>query len=86
MHAILLLVLLVCAVSVLGGSTKITYSTKGANISYPVSLNGIDLLSASMQDVSFALSNGTVTTLELVDAYIARQKALDHRGALALAA
>lgn len=86
MHAISLLVLLFCAVSALGNSTKIKYSTKGANTSYPVSVDGINLLSASMQDVSFALSNGAVTTLELVDAYVARQKALDHRGALALAA
>lgn len=87
MHAISLLsILLLGAVLALGSSTKIEYSIKGANTSYPVSLNGINLLSASMQDVSSALSNGTVTTLELVDAYVARQKALDHRGALALAA
>lgn len=86
MHAISLLVLLSCAVSALESSTKIKYSTKGSNISYPVSLNGINLLSASMQDVSFALSDGTITTLELVDAYIARQKVLDHHGALALEA
>ena len=85
MRAISLLTLLRGAVSALGGSTNITYSTKGASISYPVSLNGINLLSASMQDVSFALSKGTVTTLELVDAYSARQKALDHCGGLALA-
>ena len=79
-------VLLFCAVSALGSSTKIKYSTKGANVFYTVSLNGINLLSASMQDVSFALPNGTVTSLELVSAYVARQKVLDHRDALALAA
>lgn len=77
---VVLLLFLLCVGSALGGNTNITYSTKGADTSYPVSLNGLNLLSASMQDVSLALSNGTVTTVQLVDAYLARQKALDHRG------
>lgn len=55
-------------------------STKGSSVSYPVSLNGIDLLSASAADISTTLSAGNITSLELVDAYIARIEANDRQG------
>jgi hypothetical protein len=59
---------------------NVTYSTKGSTIQYPTNVNGIDLLSASAANVVAALTAGTVTTAQLVDAYIARIEANDHKG------
>ncbi|PVH95468.1 amidase signature enzyme [Periconia macrospinosa] len=61
-------------------AAETTFSTKGSTKSYPVSLNGIDLLTASAKTISSALANGTVTSLDLVDAYIQRLAANDHEG------
>ncbi|KAK7742401.1 hypothetical protein SLS53_004547 [Cytospora paraplurivora] len=61
-------------------AANLTYSTKGSNVSYPVTLNGINLLSATGQEIAEALASKTVTTLDLVNAYIARQEANDHQG------
>ncbi|KAF2621872.1 amidase signature enzyme [Macroventuria anomochaeta] len=47
---------------------------------YPVTISGINLLSASAEEVAAALEAGNVTTLQLVDAYIARIEANDHQG------
>jgi predicted aspartyl protease len=57
-----------------------TFSTKGSTIQYPVTVNGINLLSASAAEIVTALESGVVTTLQLVDAYIARIEANDHQG------
>lgn len=61
-------------------ASNITYSTKGSQIQYPVTLNGINLLSASAAELAGALSAGIVTTTQLVNAYIARIEANDHQG------
>ena len=57
-----------------------SFSTKGSTKPYPVSLNGIHLLAASAKTISAALANGTLTSLDLVDAYIQRLAANDHEG------
>ncbi|RDW75523.1 hypothetical protein BP6252_06665 [Coleophoma cylindrospora] len=59
---------------------NITYSEKGSNVSYPVTVNGINLLHTTGEELAAALSNGTVTTLQLVDAYIDRIIANDRQG------
>ena len=58
----------------------IVYSTKGSDVQYPVSINGVNLLSATTHELSSALEEGRVTTTQLVQAYIARAKANDHQG------
>ncbi|KAL1634239.1 hypothetical protein SLS58_010783 [Diplodia intermedia] len=50
------------------------------NSTYPVFLNGINLLSASAAEIATALSTGNTTSLQLVDAYIARIEANNHQG------
>lgn len=60
--------------------SNITYSSKGATKDYPVTVNGIHLLTASAKELSAALAAGTVTSVQLVDAYFARIAANNHEG------
>lgn len=59
---------------------EVTSSIKGSNISYPVSLNGIHLKTASAKLIATALENGTIKSLDLVDAYLQRLAANDQKG------
>ncbi|KAH7303806.1 amidase signature domain-containing protein [Stachybotrys elegans] len=61
-------------------TAEVTLSSKGSSKLYPVTVNGINLKSASAKDIAAALSNGTVTSLELVDAYLKRVDANDRQG------
>ncbi|RFU32807.1 hypothetical protein B7463_g3586, partial [Scytalidium lignicola] len=81
MHSTFILNLAVIAVSVATvGAQNVIYSDRGSTIQYPVSINGIHLLSATAEDLTHALANNTITTLQLVDAYISRLEANDHQG------
>lgn len=62
------------------GGAEITYSSKGSNVQYPVTLGGVNLLSASALEISSALEAGKFTSVELVDAYLARVDANDRKG------
>lgn len=77
MHPLIILSFLA---SVVAATVNITYSTKGSTVKYPVSINGINLLSATAEQLSQALNDSRVTTLQLVDAYLARLEANDQQG------
>lgn len=62
------------------GGAEITYSSKGSDVQYPVTLGGVNLLSASALEISAALEAGKFTSVELVDAYLARVDANDRKG------
>lgn len=61
-------------------SNDITYSSKGSNVSYPTSLGGVNLLSATAYEVAQGLENGVFTSAELVTAYLQRIAANDVEG------
>ncbi|OMP86695.1 Glutamyl-tRNA(Gln) amidotransferase subunit A [Diplodia seriata] len=56
-----------------------TAAQSSVNSTYPVFLKGINLLSASAAEIATALSIGNTTSLQLVDAYIARIEANNHQ-------
>ena len=49
---------------------------------YATKLGNLDLLSASSKDVSLALGEGSITSVELVEAYLDRIEANNHKGML----
>ncbi|GAA5893523.1 hypothetical protein JCM6882_007843 [Rhodosporidiobolus microsporus] len=55
-------------------------STKGSNVSYPVTLGGVNLLSASAKVIADALDAGKFSSADLVEAYLQRIKANDRQG------
>ncbi|GAA6041361.1 hypothetical protein JCM8097_007685 [Rhodosporidiobolus ruineniae] len=58
----------------------LTYSTKGSNVSYPVTLGGVSLLTASAKELAEALDAGKFTSVQLVEAYLDRISANDKQG------
>ncbi|KAF4972518.1 hypothetical protein FSARC_942 [Fusarium sarcochroum] len=55
-------------------------SVLSKGLSYPTHVGSLDLLHASAKDVSLALDAGNVTSVKLVEAYLDRIRAINHKG------